>query len=153
MQHHGAPTCLLDFTYSLYTATYFAVETTNVDAAAWAVNFRWAVQAASQRFLDEGKDEARLAEFSNPLFDERRETHANYLFVEDPLVRLVFPVNPFRLNERLRTQKGIFLMPGDVRATFQDNLEAMPGHESNKTHFPRKSQVNYRKPPPQKKLR
>jgi hypothetical protein len=35
------------------------------------------------------------------------------------------PVNPFRLNERLVIQQGIFLCPGDVTLTFEENLAAV----------------------------
>jgi len=40
----------------------------------------------------------------------------------------VWPINPFRLNERLTLQKGLFLAPGDVRYSFVANLAALPGH-------------------------
>lgn len=36
MQHHGAPTRLLDFTYSIFVACYFALEAADGDAAVWA---------------------------------------------------------------------------------------------------------------------
>jgi hypothetical protein len=37
----------------------------------------------------------------------------------------VLPVSPFRLNERLVIQQGIFLCPGDVSLTFEENLAAV----------------------------
>src|SRR5262249_13974079 len=36
----------------------------------------------------------------------------------------IAPANPFRLNERLTIQKGLFLCAGDVSITFMDNLSA-----------------------------
>src|SRR5437764_2087600 len=38
MQHHGAPTRLIDFTWSPYVAAFFALERATGDAAVWAVN-------------------------------------------------------------------------------------------------------------------
>src|ERR1035437_9848006 len=38
MQHHGAPTRLLDFTWSPYVAAFFALERTLADGVVWAMN-------------------------------------------------------------------------------------------------------------------
>ena len=38
MQHHGAPTRLIDFTWSPYVAAFFALERTLADGVVWAVN-------------------------------------------------------------------------------------------------------------------
>jgi hypothetical protein len=38
----------------------------------------------------------------------------------------ILPVNPYRLNQRLAIQQGIFVCPGDIRVTFAENLAAMP---------------------------
>lgn len=42
----------------------------------------------------------------------------------------VWPTNPFRLNERLTIQKGLFLAPGDVTRSFSENLAGLRGHDS-----------------------
>ena len=42
MQHHGAPTRLLDFSYSIYVAAYFAFErSVGKYAAVWSIDARW----------------------------------------------------------------------------------------------------------------
>ncbi len=38
MQHHGAPTRLIDFTWSPYVAAFFALERTLADGVVWAMN-------------------------------------------------------------------------------------------------------------------
>jgi len=43
MQHHGAPTRLLDFSYSIYVAAYSAMESADGDSALWAVDGLWAM--------------------------------------------------------------------------------------------------------------
>ena len=42
-----------------------------------------------------------------------------------PAPLCVAPIQPFRMNERLTIQQGLFLCPAQISSTFEDNLSAM----------------------------
>jgi hypothetical protein len=128
MQHYGAPTRLLDFTYSVYIAAYFATEHSVGASAIWAVNTQWANELAMANLISAGNDPQDVRRLQEP-FVEGTEAVFERLVMREPLACCVVPINPFRLNERLRTQKGIFLAPCNVDASFMDNLSAMAGHK------------------------
>ena len=126
MRHHGAPTRLLDFTYSVYVAAYFALETADTVCAVWAVNGPWALRESVNALVREGKSDA--TKLQEP-FQELHEKICSQVLFDPPIVKSAIPLNPFRLNERLRIQKGVFLVATDVATSFMDNLQALPGHD------------------------
>jgi hypothetical protein len=148
MQHHGAPTRLLDFSYSIYTATYFALEKmspceycevskgvwneTDSVAVVWCIEAKWAEKTAREALLKgatTGKKasiEKKLSQLQVRPFTQNRYEVENELVIESKK-DFVFPLTPFHLNQRLRTQSGSFLVPGNVGVTFQENLDKMAG--------------------------
>jgi len=128
MQHHGAPTRLLDFTYSIYVAVYFALERLkkeDKECALWVVDGKWVLNESVEALVRNGKPEAkRLLE----LMQESTEKICSEVLFDSPDVKSAIPLNPFRLNERLRIQKGVFLVPTDIGTSFMDNLRALPGY-------------------------
>jgi hypothetical protein len=121
MQHYGAPTRLLDFTYSIYIAAYFAAEFAEDDSAIWAIDGQWAVNQAAALFKKAGKPQtSRLTR----LFDKGCEDLAETIFFKHPYALAAYPINPFRLNQRLLIQRGAFLIPGDISKPLMANLEA-----------------------------
>jgi len=126
MQHHGAPSRLLDFTYSIYVAAYFALEAADQDCAVWAVNAPWAKRRSVAAMKDAAKSDA--AKLEDPVTEGHERIIQSLLF-SSPFVRAACPLNPFRLNERLRLQRGAFLVPGDISVSFMDNLEAMAARD------------------------
>jgi FRG domain len=127
MQHHGAPTRILDFTYSLYVAAYFALEDASGDAAVWAINPLWAADQSSAAALAARK--AGADRIGRRWHSTQDEAVFESLFMSPPYVRMVCPLNPFLLNDRLRSQLGAFLVPGDVTSSFASNLESLPDHD------------------------
>lgn len=128
MQHYGAPTRFLDFTYSVHIAAYFATERSTSDAAVWAVNSPWALDTSVAALTSSGTQPEIADQLRTPS-NATTEAAIGPLLFKKPPVRTACPVNPFRLNERLRLQRGVFLAPLDVNTPFVDNLRAMPGYQ------------------------
>jgi len=129
MQHHGAPTRLLDFSYSVYVAAYFALEDAQSDCVIWALDGPWVLQRAAALLKAAGKKQT--ATMFKLLNDDRENLPAS-LFMTRPYVSAVWPINPFRLNERLRVQQGSFLLQGDISKPFFANLSALSAQPIDK---------------------
>ena len=115
MQHHGAPTRLIDFTYSFYVSAYFAIERAALGdhCAVWAVNTKWCVERARLprhicKRMELEKRGQKLPETFQAILRLKRTA--------------VITNNPFVLNDRLAVQQGVFLMPLDLSQSFMVNL-------------------------------
>jgi hypothetical protein len=119
MQHYGAPTRLIDFTYSPYVAAYFAFESARSgDIAIWAID----IGSIQKAFIDHFPE---LNEFNEKYGNYRDPEAFRELFLKDGDESYVLSVNPFRLNDRLAYQQGVFLCPASLRVSFMGNLEAV----------------------------
>jgi hypothetical protein len=122
MQHHGAPTRLVDFTESVFIGAYFAIMSSTSDAAVWAVDrLKLRDNIHIQHSLPYEKGVA--------LLDEINLTHlafANgFIRAKDTkleTVKAVVPFWPKIFNQRLLKQQGLFLMPADATSSFFENL-------------------------------
>lgn len=118
IQHYGGPTRLLDFTYSLYVAAFFATESAQGEAAIWCIDTD-AVAIQANEKLD--------AHRFGAITDIRRgmTRHLNTLRHQREAPLGVLHVEPDRLHERMYQQQGLFLAPTDPNQPFLDNLAAL----------------------------
>lgn len=122
MQHYGAPTRLLDFTYSIYVAAYFALENAKEKCAVWAINGNWAIRESAALFEERSMEK----EFLIAPITEEIVKGFDQIFMNPVPKPFACPMNAFRLNERLTIQKGVFMCAGDVTLPFETNLRSLP---------------------------
>jgi hypothetical protein len=147
MRHYEAPTRLLDWTYSFFIAVYFALAE-NLNGVVWALNAGALKLCKSKditRKIRQTKHKERLEEFHKKLGEMDDVLESRSLgcklydlaticcFIKDNPITTVYAVNPFRLNPRLTIQQGLFLVPGDIRKSFWDNLTNVCEEEEKKT--------------------
>lgn len=123
MRHYGAPTRLLDCTYSFFVALFFAVEQAKNDFAVWALDAAGFDDKACNVL---GPQKSRLIK-CGPNYDPNLQFAEDFrkIFMSQPKMKFVCATNPYKFNERLVAQQGVFLCPGDISRPFEENLVSM----------------------------
>jgi hypothetical protein len=106
MQHHGAPTRLIDFTWSPYVAAFFALERTLGDGVVWALN---PARIDSSRAPQPARMDPRIGGNFHRYF-----LKGNH--------RFIWMGEPYSMNRRLIAQSGTFAVPGVLDVPIEDML-------------------------------
>ncbi|NJM74514.1 MAG: FRG domain-containing protein [Acaryochloridaceae cyanobacterium RU_4_10] len=132
MQHHGAPTRLLDVTRSIFVALYFAtLHNDNSDGIVYSIyDSDWFYMCAGKQAQPEyitklfNPDGPNATERANRVL--RLELPRSTYRSDDPkAVPGILRVRPRQLSKRQIAQQGEFLMPMTVVQSFEENLEAL----------------------------
>jgi hypothetical protein len=101
MQHHGAPTRMLDWTRSPYVALYFAMKSEpDKDAALWGLDLNW---------LKERSAELLVQTQDCPNDPDALSPHINRILFRPDNPQIIVAASAMELNQRMLIQQGELL--------------------------------------------
>jgi FRG domain len=117
MQDHGAPTRLMDFTWSPYVAAFFALHNATDEAAVWACNPSEIVNDQRAKNLDP----ERTGNFRKHFLPGK--------------IPVVWMGEPYAMNRRLIAQSGTFLVPLVLNQPIEEILQNYPNPKNTLIKF------------------
>lgn len=111
MQHHGAPTRLLDFTKSPFVAAFFALQTAVSDAAVFALNTPLLWHATP----------IRLPQLDRESIDPRKKGNFERYFLPNDN-ELLWIGEPTEMDRRLVAQSGTVVVPSVLDKSLDEIL-------------------------------
>ncbi|MCR5458013.1 MAG: FRG domain-containing protein [Clostridiales bacterium] len=125
MQHYGAPTRLVDFSYSLYVALFMSMDSLveDEDSAIWGLN-----QLICREIFFQDKEELEKTckdkdEMDFCIYKEANSVLLNITNGSDKEYNKgIYLVKPRMVNKRLVRQQGLFAIQSDPNSTFEDNI-------------------------------
>lgn len=127
MQHHGAPTRLIDLTWSPYVAAFFALERATRATAVWAFRAP-GISELDEQIIRGGK---RIRPRDMSVW--KPENYNRYFLLGT--IPFVVISEPLVMNRRLIAQSGTFMVPGVLDEPVEDILNEYPNPESTVVKF------------------
>lgn len=124
MQHYGAATRLLDFSYSIFVAMYMAMADNGESGALWAIN----KIPLNFQIFEKYREINNINSVGNDILSQFALDQANDILINHSfdlkIKKQLFIIKPQMCNERLSRQQGLFIMPSDIQCSFTDCLSS-----------------------------